>query len=372
MEINDEQCRTRFATLKLKYKKKKAKMEKSGMMGGMGGYYGKWSFNKMDMLLLPKRQHNGLWCGVDSGKYVFMNTSVYLNQSNALDEMGDSPRESEVDEDEEEDEQEEDEDEDEEVDEEGFKLLEVFVMQQKELTQLRCEARLKCSPIQNDNLRHMENLEGDVVSLYDELLRLKASLDVLFVPCYAAAEMSHQGGHVASIWTKGKLKQPGEGEAVPSTAICSSRYCCLLFQEGLHVRFVKEAADSVMILKQQLLQSTTTTERVRDSSTAHYAQSTARCESTAVMIEGTASFIREGKIIMARIWRFIEEVIMKKIEYCLFDVVVEFHRGRKIYDLQFIIMVGMFQGGDLKSRGKLCFYRKIVLDIKIGEDCWEF
>ncbi|GKC05783.1 hypothetical protein Tco_0997393, partial [Tanacetum coccineum] len=53
-------------------------------------------------------------------------------------------------------------------------------------------------------------------------------------------------------------------------------------------------------------------------STAHYAQSTARCEST-------ASFIREGKIIMARIWRFIEEVIMKKIEYCLFDVVVEFH-----------------------------------------------
>ncbi|GJR74683.1 hypothetical protein Tco_0087048 [Tanacetum coccineum] len=34
----------------------------------------------------------------------------------------------------------------------------------------------------------------------------------------------------------------------------------------------------------------------------------------------------EGKIIMARIWRFIEEVIMKKIEYYLFDVVVEFHR----------------------------------------------
>ncbi|GKD44896.1 hypothetical protein Tco_1269541, partial [Tanacetum coccineum] len=28
-------------------------------------------------------------------------------------------------------------------------------------------------------------------------------------------------------------------------------------------------------------------------STAHYAQSTARCESTAVMFEGTASFIRE-------------------------------------------------------------------------------
>ncbi|GJW77690.1 ribonuclease H-like domain-containing protein [Tanacetum coccineum] len=40
--------------------------------------------------------------------------------------------------------------------------------------------------------RHMEHLEGDVGSLYYELLRLKASLDVLFVPCCAAAEMSHQ------------------------------------------------------------------------------------------------------------------------------------------------------------------------------------
>ncbi|GJT99863.1 RNA-directed DNA polymerase, eukaryota, reverse transcriptase zinc-binding domain protein [Tanacetum coccineum] len=69
-------------------------------------------------------------------------------------------------------------------------------------------------------------------------------------------------------------------------------------------------------------------------STAHYAQSTARCESTAVMFEGTASFIREGKIIMARIWRFIEEVIMKKIEYYLFDVVVEFHREMITSQLQ--------------------------------------
>ncbi|GKA71982.1 ribonuclease H-like domain-containing protein [Tanacetum coccineum] len=69
-------------------------------------------------------------------------------------------------------------------------------------------------------------------------------------------------------------------------------------------------------------------------STCHYAQSTARCESTAVMFEGTASFIREGKKIMARIWRFIEEVIMKKIEYCLFDVVVEFHREMITSQLQ--------------------------------------
>ncbi|PWA72261.1 trihelix protein [Artemisia annua] len=54
MEINDGQCRTRFETLK-------------------------------------QKQHNGLPCGVDSGEYVFMNTKVYLNQSNALDEMRDSP-----------------------------------------------------------------------------------------------------------------------------------------------------------------------------------------------------------------------------------------------------------------------------------------
>ncbi|GJW74376.1 hypothetical protein Tco_0133746 [Tanacetum coccineum] len=116
MEINDGQCRTRFETLKQKYKKEKAKME-----GSMGGYYGKWGFfKKMDMLLSPKRQHNGLPCGVDSGEYVFMNTKVYLNQSNALDEMRDSPGESEVDEDEDD---EDEESEDEEVDEEGFKLL---------------------------------------------------------------------------------------------------------------------------------------------------------------------------------------------------------------------------------------------------------
>ncbi|GJY65088.1 putative reverse transcriptase domain-containing protein [Tanacetum coccineum] len=43
---------------------------------------------------------------------------------------------------------------------------------------------------------------------------------------------------------------------------------------------------------------------------------------------------REGKIIMARIWRFIEEVIMRKIEYCLFDVVVEFHREMITSQLQ--------------------------------------
>ncbi|GJT70225.1 putative reverse transcriptase domain-containing protein, partial [Tanacetum coccineum] len=78
--------------------------------------------------------------------------------------------------------------------------------------------------------RHMEHLEGDVGSLYDELLRLKASLDVLFVPCYAAAEMSHQGGHVASIWTKGKLKQTdGQSERTIQTLEDVLRVCVLDF-----------------------------------------------------------------------------------------------------------------------------------------------
>ncbi|GJW25101.1 hypothetical protein Tco_0038912 [Tanacetum coccineum] len=97
-------------------------------------------------------------------------------------------------------------------------------------------------------------------------------------------------------------------------------------------------------------------------STCHYAQSTARCESTAVMFEGTASFIREGKIIMARIWRFIEEVIMKKIEYCLFDVVVEFHREMITSQLQ-----GKLRLYD-EVRARTLF---VLSSFKIGDDCWE-
>lgn len=115
MEINETQCRNRLETLKKKYKKEKAKMEDMGMGGrGSEGYHGKWGFFKrMDMLLSPKKQHNGLPCGVDSGEYVFMHTKVYLNQSNALDEMRDSPGESESDED----------DSDDRKDDDGFRLL---------------------------------------------------------------------------------------------------------------------------------------------------------------------------------------------------------------------------------------------------------
>ncbi|KAK9071954.1 hypothetical protein SSX86_008385 [Deinandra increscens subsp. villosa] len=116
MEIDEARCRNRLEALKKKYKKEKAKMEEMGM-GGREGYNGKWGFfKKMDMLLSPKKQHNGLPCGVDSGEYVFMNTNVYLNQSNALDEMRDSPGESESDDSD-------DDSDDRKDDEEGFRLL---------------------------------------------------------------------------------------------------------------------------------------------------------------------------------------------------------------------------------------------------------
>ncbi|KAA8523096.1 hypothetical protein F0562_009519 [Nyssa sinensis] len=90
-ERSDTQCRNRLDTLKKKYKKEKAKMEE------MGGYISKWVFfKKMDMLLNSSpRQQCGLACGLDSGEYVFMNPRVYLNRSNGLDEMRDSPGESE-------------------------------------------------------------------------------------------------------------------------------------------------------------------------------------------------------------------------------------------------------------------------------------
>ncbi|KAL6974380.1 hypothetical protein U1Q18_028562 [Sarracenia purpurea var. burkii] len=90
-EWTDSQCRNRLDTLKKKYKKEKAKMEATT------GYISKWVFfKKMDMLLnSSSRQNCGLPCGIDSGEYVFMNPRVYLNRSNGLDEMRDSPCESE-------------------------------------------------------------------------------------------------------------------------------------------------------------------------------------------------------------------------------------------------------------------------------------
>ncbi|KAI3463347.1 hypothetical protein Pfo_020010 [Paulownia fortunei] len=90
IERTDTQCRNRLDTLKKKYKKEKMKL------GDTGGSASEWVyFKKMDTLLSSLPQQAGLSCGVDSGEYVFMNPKVYLNRSNGLDEMRDSPGNSE-------------------------------------------------------------------------------------------------------------------------------------------------------------------------------------------------------------------------------------------------------------------------------------
>ncbi|KAI5680577.1 hypothetical protein M9H77_01804 [Catharanthus roseus] len=90
-EKSEMQCRNQLDVLKKKYKKERAKSEKIG-----GGFASKWVFfKKMDVLLnLRMRGHCGLGCGLDSGEYVFMNPRVYLDKSNVLDEMRDSPGQS--------------------------------------------------------------------------------------------------------------------------------------------------------------------------------------------------------------------------------------------------------------------------------------
>ncbi|GFZ11805.1 alcohol dehydrogenase transcription factor Myb/SANT-like family protein [Actinidia rufa] len=89
-ERTDTQCRNRLDTLKKKYKKEKLKLDESK------GMTSKWLyFSKMDMLMSSSPKQPGLSCGVDSGEYVFMNPKVYLNRSNGLDEMRDSPGNSE-------------------------------------------------------------------------------------------------------------------------------------------------------------------------------------------------------------------------------------------------------------------------------------
>ncbi|KAL8537585.1 hypothetical protein ACS0TY_012633 [Phlomoides rotata] len=86
IERTDTQCRNRLDTLKKKYKKEKMKL------GDNGGSATEWVyFKKMDSLLSSQPPQAGLSCGIDSGEYVFMNPKVYLNCSNGLDEMRDSP-----------------------------------------------------------------------------------------------------------------------------------------------------------------------------------------------------------------------------------------------------------------------------------------
>ncbi|XP_059640967.1 trihelix transcription factor ENAP1-like [Cornus florida] len=90
IERTDTQCRNRVDTLKKKYKKSKMKL------GEIVGATSNWVyFQKMDMLMASSPQQSGLSCGVDSGEYVFMNPKVYLNRTNGLDEMRDSPGNSE-------------------------------------------------------------------------------------------------------------------------------------------------------------------------------------------------------------------------------------------------------------------------------------
>ncbi|CAA2933313.1 Hypothetical predicted protein [Olea europaea subsp. europaea] len=96
VERTEMECRSQLDVLKIKYKKERVKLE--------SGQASKWVFfKKMDVLLnMRTRGHCGLGCGIDSGEYVFMNPRVYLDRSNVLDEMRDSPGQSDEEDDEEE------------------------------------------------------------------------------------------------------------------------------------------------------------------------------------------------------------------------------------------------------------------------------
>ncbi|KAK1575882.1 hypothetical protein Q3G72_009134 [Acer saccharum] len=90
IERTDTQCRNRLDTLKKKYKKEKTRMTETGDTSSKWVY-----FKKMDTLMSSPQQQGGLSCGLDSGEYVFMNPRSYLNRANGLDEMRDSPVNSE-------------------------------------------------------------------------------------------------------------------------------------------------------------------------------------------------------------------------------------------------------------------------------------
>lgn len=90
IERTDTQCRNRLDTLKKKYKKEKMKFAETGSSTSKWVY-----FKKMDMLLTSTPQKAGVSCGMDSGEYVFMSPKAYLNRANGLDEMRDSPANSE-------------------------------------------------------------------------------------------------------------------------------------------------------------------------------------------------------------------------------------------------------------------------------------
>ncbi|KAK8551217.1 hypothetical protein V6N13_119695 [Hibiscus sabdariffa] len=90
IERTDTQCRNRLDTLKKKYKKEKA------MLAETGTTTSKWIyFRKMYMLMSTPPQQSGLSCGLDSGEPVFADPRPYSSRANGMDEMSDSPANSE-------------------------------------------------------------------------------------------------------------------------------------------------------------------------------------------------------------------------------------------------------------------------------------
>ncbi|KAK1376024.1 trihelix transcription factor ASIL2-like [Heracleum sosnowskyi] len=93
LERTDTQCRNRLDTLKKKYKKEKMKPH------GMGGATSQWVyFKKMDMLLSLTPQQLRFSRGVNSvnsRECVVQNPRVYLNRACRIDEMSNSPDNSE-------------------------------------------------------------------------------------------------------------------------------------------------------------------------------------------------------------------------------------------------------------------------------------
>ncbi|KAK8581230.1 hypothetical protein V6N13_144270 [Hibiscus sabdariffa] len=90
IERTDTQCRNRLDTLKKKYKKEKAMLAESGATSSKWVY-----FRKMDMLMSTPPQQGGLSCGLDTGEPVITNPRAYSSRANGMDEMRDSPANSE-------------------------------------------------------------------------------------------------------------------------------------------------------------------------------------------------------------------------------------------------------------------------------------
>ncbi|GMI91838.1 hypothetical protein HRI_002853100 [Hibiscus trionum] len=90
VERTDTQCRNRLDTLKKKYKKETA------MLAETGATTSKWVyFRKMHMLMSTPPQQSGLSCGLDSGEPVSKKHRLYSSRANGMDEMSDSPANSE-------------------------------------------------------------------------------------------------------------------------------------------------------------------------------------------------------------------------------------------------------------------------------------